>query len=569
MRVLVVALLALGTLTTSFLLPPSSPCRRTTIGLNAEVETGTTKRRRAPPRLSGYILDPRDDRSAFFENDTEVYQLLEERAIARREQNWKEADRILDELRSRHNVNVYDGFAPQFARVISRQNSIPINVLKERYTKQYGPNCHPYTHVGPPTLDPITCPLTMNDIHNALSRRLWLKIEKRFAEADSHLYELRTYGIEVNDNLKQWRSDGKVLFDPEWSLPPVQPLPYKEMASPVIPERIRVRVKQLVNQRAIALARNDSNLASALQYELFMTYDVIINDCDLTWRVQTNGEDHKFIFTPSVHPPFRTSVTNHLPTMATRDPEHNWTLGGPYRYNDIVSSGRTLSRYEEVRVIELMMQRDELRSMRHYAEADCIVRELGSTYNVDIDDSCRQYSVGRSFAQYDELATTTGAARAPATADSIMGEDVLAAELPDWWEIYMESGLGNHLDPSKTTEVENLIKYLSSQQQRNPNIVERLMGRLEEEYGLYFDGSTWKLKGKIQPYRIDISKSQRSVPEHGIRRIQELVDMRNEQMFKIKNTGMAEILEAGLRSQYSVVINDETQTWYLEDSSKS
>jgi hypothetical protein len=43
----------------------------------------------------------------------------------------------------------------------------------------------------------------MNDIHNALSPRLWLKIEKRFVEADAHLHELRTHGIEVNDNLKQ------------------------------------------------------------------------------------------------------------------------------------------------------------------------------------------------------------------------------------------------------------------------------------------------------------------------------------------------------------------------------
>jgi hypothetical protein len=57
------------------------------IDLNSEVETGTTKKRRGPPRLSGYILDPRDDRSVFFEIDAEVYQLLEERVTSRREQN--------------------------------------------------------------------------------------------------------------------------------------------------------------------------------------------------------------------------------------------------------------------------------------------------------------------------------------------------------------------------------------------------------------------------------------------------------------------------------------------------
>jgi hypothetical protein len=39
-------------------------------------------------------------------------------------------------------------------------------------------------------------------------------------------------------------------------------------------------------------------------------------------------------------------------------------------------------------------------------------------------------------------------------------------------------------------------------------------------------------------------------------------------MFGSRVTGMADILEVGLRSKYDVVINDDTQTWYLEESSK-
>jgi hypothetical protein len=88
------------------------------------------------------------------------------------------------------------------------------------------------------------------------------------------------------------------------------------------------------------------------------------------------------------------------------------------------------------------------------------------------------------------------------------------------------------------------------------------MFRLDYEYGLYFNGSTWKLKGKIKPYKPDRSKFSQSTPKL------DLVDTRNEKMFGIKVTGMADILEVGLRSKYDVVINDDTQTWYLEESSK-
>lgn len=579
MQVLGVALLVLCTLSAeSFLVPTASFYRWKLVMMSSEVEAGT-KKRRAPPRLSGYILDPRDDRSVPFEQESEMFKLLEERATARREQHWKEADRILEELQTEHNVQVYDGFAPMFARVVSRQNSVPLNVLKERYEKVYGPNCHPYTHVGPPELDPDTCPLTMNDIHNALCRRLWLKSEKRFVEADSQLYELMTYGIEVNDSLRQWRSDGKVLFEKEWSRPPTQELPYKEITSLVLPERTRVRVKQLVRQRAIALARNDVNLAGAYQLELFRTYQVIVDDYDLTWQVATSTPVDKATssVTPSTKRLIRTASTSHLPTMASLDPEHNWTKGGPYRYNDIVSLPGTLSPYEEVRVLDLLMQRDELRSIGYYVEADSIVRELWSTYEVDIHDARRQYSVGRSFAQYyeDEAVVgspSIGGANMPSHSDSATAshEDEMddEKEVPRWWDIYKESGLSEKLDRNKAMEVENLIKYLSSQQQRNPNIVDRLMVRLEEEYGLLFHESTWILKGKIQPYTPDMSRMP-TLPELGLKKIQELVDMRNEQMFQVKNTGMAEILEAGLRSKYNVVIDDDVQAWYLNEVPQS
>jgi hypothetical protein len=93
---------------------------------------------------------------------------------------------------------------------------------------------------------------------------------------------------------------------------------------------------------------------------------VVINEIDLAGEVQMNGDDKKFIFTPFPQPPFQTAVTSHLPPIAAREREHNWTRGGPYHYK--ITWSRRVERYhhtEEVRFVELLMQRDELRCMRH------------------------------------------------------------------------------------------------------------------------------------------------------------------------------------------------------------
>eukprot|EP00545_Synedropsis_sp_CCMP1620_P013654 CAMPEP_0119013540 /NCGR_PEP_ID=MMETSP1176-20130426/8502_1 /TAXON_ID=265551 /ORGANISM="Synedropsis recta cf, Strain CCMP1620" /LENGTH=596 /DNA_ID=CAMNT_0006966637 /DNA_START=28 /DNA_END=1818 /DNA_ORIENTATION=+ len=587
-------LISLCTLSQSFIvLPQQHTCssshqfQRGVSLCAAAVETRSPPvKKRSRRSQSGYMQDPRDDRTAVEEDAEAVYRLLEDRANARREQDWKKADRLLERLQTNHNVQVFDGQV----RVYSRQGSAPLNVLKERYDKHYGPNCHPYTHVGAQELDPISCPVTMNDVHNALCRRLWLKSEKRYFEADAQLYELMTYGIEVNDGLKQWRSDGKVVFAKEWSKPPTRALAYKEITSLELTERTRLRIMQLIKQRANALARTDTNLVDILQYELYKTYQVTINDFDQTWQqVAANSGDDENGHRANVVPPFKNQITSHLPTLAALDPEHNWAKGGPYRCNSIVSAGTVLSPSEDARVLFLLMQRDELRSIGHFIEADSIVDELWKTYQVDPHDVQRQYSVGQKFDDYDERVASSvqqqqqpvvvvaqqGAAVAgggsikktkPFRNDDSTTTAAAAAEVPRWWEAYKESGVAKDLE-NKASEVENLIKYLSTQQQRNPNIVDRLMVRLEEEYGLLFDGATWKLKGKMQQYPPVASLNQEclNLSPLELGTIQELVDKRNEEMFQLKNKSMGEILEAGLRSKYNIVIDDETQSWYLSD----
>lgn len=536
-------LVALCTSAESLVRLPSSRARAPTRVFAGSSTSSKKQQRRSKYYSSSYTRDPRDE-GLEDRLDSELHNMLQERARARQERNWEKADRILKQLQRAHNIQVYDGFK----RVYSRQNSVPLVVLKERYEKLHGPNCHPYTHVGPQTLDPVACPLTMNDVHNVLSRRQWLKSEKRFFEADAQLYELMTYGIEVNDSARQWRSDGKVLFQKEWSKPPTQALSYREITSLTLLERSRVRIRQLMKQRSYALARNDLNLVSALGYELYKAYDVHVNDMDLVWQVGGDGDPVTF----QVTAPYATISTSHLPTLAALDPEHNWAMGVPYRYNEIVSTG-PLSDGEESRVHHLLMVRDELRSIGHFAEADAIALELWRAYAVDPHDAKRQYAVGKKFEAYgvEQQASTT-------KKESAVGKNG-RQEPPKWWEVYEESEVAKELGPSKASEVENLIKYLATQQQRNPNIVDRLMVRLEEEYNLVFDGKTWKLKGKIQQYA---PANTPSFSSEEMETIQHLVDKRNEEMFSLKNKSMAEILEAGLKSKYHILIDDDTQTWH-------
>jgi hypothetical protein len=212
------------------------------------------------------------------------------------------------------------------------------------------------------------------------------------------------------------------------------------------------------------------------------------------------------------------------------------------------------------------MQRDILRCIGHFLEADSIQFELWHTYEVDVKDPRRLYCVGQRFRITDESQALFGAS---AYATKSPSEEIWGQESdqpdhltsPQWWDAYQNSGIADDLGPDEPA-VSSLIRYLSTQQQRNPNIVDRLMFRLEEEYGIVYDGKTWNLKDKAKPY-LPETGSLDDLTDSEVRIIQELVDQRNEELIA-KNKSMAEILQAGLRSKYGVVIDDEKRSWYLD-----
>ena len=105
---------------------------------------------------------------------------------------------------------------------------------------------------------------------------------------------------------------------------------------------------------------------------------------------------------------------------------------------------------------------------------------------------------------------------------------------------------------------------MESQQTSNPNIVDRLMIRLEEEHGIAFSGVTWALQvaNEVPVYLpqgvID------DIPEPKLKQIQEMVRMRNVEKFEKKNKFMPNIIEGGLKSKHQVVIDDNYRVWYID-----
>jgi acyl carrier protein len=120
------------------------------------------------------------------------------------------------------------------------------------------------------------------------------------------------------------------------------------------------------------------------------------------------------------------------------------------------------------------------------------------------------------------------------------------------------------LDAERLPTVENLIRYIEAQQLSNPNIVARLMIRLEEEYSIAFAGDKWKLR---QTNEIPVylpRDSVENIPMATLNQIQELVTTRNIEKFERKSKFTPEIIEGALKSKHRVVIDDNYRVWFID-----
>ncbi|KAL7534497.1 hypothetical protein ACHAXR_005915, partial [Thalassiosira sp. AJA248-18] len=66
---------------------------------------------------------------------------------------------------------------------------------------------HDYKQVGNEgegPIDPITCPLTEQEIHNLIRQRVKFRRAQHFARADNILKELNKYGVQMDDKSKEW-----------------------------------------------------------------------------------------------------------------------------------------------------------------------------------------------------------------------------------------------------------------------------------------------------------------------------------------------------------------------------
>jgi hypothetical protein len=242
-----------------------------------------------------YSRDPDDDLNLNVADKKGLRSLLSLRLDARKRQDFERVDEMNIRLRREHGVRAYDN-----PNVWTRQTSKPpASYLRRRARKRaetmkatFGPTGHPYRQVGGP-IDPVTCPLTVTQLHSLFSRMQQHRMDGRYEEADAARFELMLNGVQVSEHSKSWRADGQKEIvgddskkESNW-MPPRQAPTYSEhtlenRGDRMLPSTL-LRVEQLLKMRSEALVRGESDLSHFIALELYKTYGVELDDDSRTF----------------------------------------------------------------------------------------------------------------------------------------------------------------------------------------------------------------------------------------------------------------------------------------------
>jgi len=546
----------------------------------------------------------RDDRDTTMPVDeSAVNDLLARRELVRHSDSNNEINQIERTLIQNHGVRIWD-----CCRLWSTCLSPPPQARESVFRKSalwakrlFGPKGHVHQQIGG-EINALTCSLSINDIHNLLARRTKLRKVGDYVQADAMHFELLINGVEVIDNPPMWRADGKNHFDiNECSeLPNTIELVRSENDTAFIRQDIQEAIHLLLEKRLDASARNDQNLVGSLTFELYQTYGVAINDDLHNWKI--NGDFQEPWKKPELMfprtQPIKSATSPLLPIilqdLVTREQK-------PFTISPF--SGRAPEPQVVARIEEILKEFAIHFDRRHTRLADILRNELWQSYEVGVNGKRRQWSVGGIFDDNGVVENiedhaldkkpfkwAKGLSYGSEIQNDVVTENPESSKVTDplprnavavqakppetttvskskphpYLRLYQESKLGEVLEAEKKQKVENLIRYMESQQTSNPNIVDRLMIRLEEEHGIAFSGVTWALQvaNEVPVYLpqgvID------DIPEPKLKQIQEMVRMRNVEKFEKKNKFMPNIIEGGLKSKHQVVIDDNYRVWYID-----
>lgn len=332
--------------------------------------------------------------------------LLGLRFNARKRNDFEKVDGIDVLLKREHGVRAYDN-----PNIWTRRSKPPASYLRRKARKRtetmkalFGPLGHPYRKVGGP-IDPVTCPLTMTQVHSLLSKVQQYRMDGNFDEADATSFELTLNGVKISESFKVWWADGQQeIKDYEsknlsrW-IPRPAPV-YSEHSMSNRGDNVEhstlLRVNQLMKMRSESLVRGEIDLCGFIEFELFKTYGVGIDEVSRT-----------FFFGP---PPAK-DVDWQPPTMpADGKPKTSSSLLFPSLLyaSEIAECTQTAYNYSAKsepivedcvydRIESLVVERKNKRDERKFYEADAILKELNATYSVKVDDESCEWVVNEAY----------------------------------------------------------------------------------------------------------------------------------------------------------------------------
>mmetsp|Transcript_2581 Transcript_2581/g.3762 ORF Transcript_2581/g.3762 Transcript_2581/m.3762 type:complete len:661 (-) Transcript_2581:103-2085(-) len=522
-----------------------------------------------------YRRDPRDDLTVPMDEVT-ILKLLGTRVLARRRKDFKEADRVDRELRNMHGVYAYDK-----DRIWTTQKIPPGSFLRRKARqaevarkKQFG--SAPYTQVGD-EIDTIICPFTVDEIYSLLSRRLQCRMEGKFEVADAIKFELIVNGVRFSDGLRQWRADGDNQFDKNEKKNARFAEKYSQhkLSPDLQVDSLKYRVKRLIQERAEARVRRDFHLVDSITLELYRTYRVAVEDQGRTWSVGSSAFGTDIDWEPpsvgkatAPSQPRSSSTTKLLPLLFAGDVEENKIAPS---YSQSEHSLRLEDESLLPRVEHLIQERLQLKEERTNFGADAIQKELWVTYNVGLNDRLRQWSVGGIFESPD-----TRQNRRRSTGGSSGGA-------PRWTKLLYShrltgNGNNNPLLPETVTYIENLIRYFQTALKNNNGVLaDRIRERLLDTHGVTLNDDTmeWYVDTGYESGNAETGESNKAVvyspkgsitgiSARGIANIQSLVNRRYKEKYNKGNPIIANTVEIALWKKHRVVIDDDSQVWYVE-----
>jgi cysteinyl-tRNA synthetase len=427
----------------------------------------------------------------------EINALIADRFAARGAGQFEEADSIRDRLLDEHGVMIFDkekkwrsgcSRSGSGMRLRTRNEGRERGRDRDFKARDFGPNGHDYTLSY--DSGPNVSTLSESEIHQRIAHRLQCKMSRKFREADEAQSEFEKFGIYVDDGKKEWRADGIRFFSGDNKYQTYVKA-YNSEETDNLSE-----IEELINQRLAARKSRNYQEADNIQNLLKERFNVEINDKKREWRIRSH---------------FSKNDAGGLITMA--------------------ATSLPSSNIDEIQA--LVNERDAARKRRDFQTADEILADLFETYNVQVEDKLRQWSVGGKF-----------------NSDGPKGKE---------WT-YLREDADNLSEEEEQRIHQLLTERKVAQSDRNYDVADRIRDRLMQEFSVRLNDKLyeWKVvrEGYIMSPASSIDSETKAIIEKKLR------DRGTAKMNR--DYVSADAIRDELFQIYHVSIDDRKKHWYIE-----